>query len=113
MSEAQTDYEAAVDLAMSECDVTVTKAYQHMHSQCEQAWYTYCQRIGMVAMPPLQEGLDHEQREGTSAGQHGQRRDTGNGESPAESDDSASAGQGTQEGTDNRAADAESSPDSR
>lgn len=113
MSEARTDYETTVDLAMIECDVTVTKAYQHMRSQCDQAWYTYCQRTGMVTVPQLQEGLDHEQREGTSAGQHGQRRDTGNGESPAESDDSASPGQGTQEGTDNRAADAESPADSR
>jgi len=112
MSEARTDYETAVDLAMSECDVTVTKAYQHMRSQCDQAWYTYCQRTGMVTVPQLQEGLDHEQREGTSAGQHGQRRDTGNGQPAAESDDSASAGQGTKEGPDDRTADEGASPDS-
>ena len=39
--------------------------------------------------------------------------ETGNGESPAESDDSASAGQGTKEGPDDRTADEGASPDSR
>lgn len=113
MSDARAEYESAIDRAISDCDATVTQAYQHMRSYCDQAWYTYCVRTGMVTVPrPETEGQDDDSEREAVARPDGQHGD-GNGESPAESDDSASPGQGTQEGTDNRAADAESSPDSR
>jgi sRNA-binding protein len=75
MSDARAEYESAIDRAISDCDATVTQAYQHMRSYCDQAWYTYCVRTGMVTVPrPETEGQDDDgEREAVarSDGQHG------------------------------------------
>lgn len=113
VSDARAEYEAAVDSATADLARETTIAYQKMRAACEVAWYTYCVRSGMVSVP-TREGQDNDQgSDSTPAGIDGDPGNGGDGESVAGEDDSAQAGEGTEEPPDAGADDAEAPPDSR